>query len=76
MKHLMISVEGDYEKQTIRQFVDTHVLARDSRALRAYINNIQPDINLDFNVEFEDGHIQEGIRVPINLNFFWPDVEL
>jgi hypothetical protein len=76
MKHLITSVEGNYEKQTIRQFVDTHLLARDSRALRAYINNIQPDINLDFDVEFEDGHIQEGITVPINVNFFWPDVEL
>ena len=76
MKHLITSVEGDYEKQTIRQFVDLHLLARDSRALRAYINNIQPDINLDFNVEFEDGHIQEGVSVPINVNFFWPDVEL
>ena len=32
--------------------------------------------DLDFEIEFEDGHIQEGITVPINANFFWPDVEL
>jgi len=76
MKHLILSVDGDYEKKTIRQFVDIQLLARDARALRAYINNIQPDIDLDFEVEFEDGHIQEGITVPINANFFWPDVEL
>ena len=76
MKHLILSVEGDYEKKTIRQFVDIQLLARDARALRAYINDIQPDIDLDFEVEFEDGYIHEGITVPINANFFWPDVEL
>tara|TARA_R110000851_G_scaffold66097_1_gene149675 strand:+ start:132 stop:905 length:774 start_codon:yes stop_codon:yes gene_type:complete len=76
MKHLFLSVEGDYEKKTIREFVDIHLLARDARALREYVRNIQPDIDLDFEVEFEDGHIQEGVTVPINANFFWPDVEL
>ena len=76
MKHLILSVDSDYEKKTIRQFVDIQLLARDARALRAYINNIQPDIDLDFKVEFEDGYIHEGITVPINANFFWPDVEL
>ena len=76
MKHLILSVEGDYEKKTIRQFVDTQLLAIDARALRIYLSDIQPDINLDFDVEFEDGHIQEGVTVPINANFFWPDVEL
>ena len=76
MKHLITSVDGDFEKKTIREFVDLHLLARDARALRAYVNDIQPDINLDFDVEFEDGHIQEGVTVPINANFFWPDVEL
>ena len=73
MKHLILSVDGDYEKKTIRQFVDTQLLAIDARALRIYLNDIQPDINLDFDVEFEDGHIQEGVTVPINANFFWPD---
>jgi hypothetical protein len=76
MKHLILSVDGDYEKKTIRQFVDVELLARDARALRTYITSIQPDIDLDFNIEFEDGHIQEGVTVPINANFFWPDVEL
>ena len=52
MKHLILSVEGDYEKKTIRQFVDMQLLARDARALRAYINSIQPDIDLDFEIEF------------------------
>ena len=42
LKHLILSVEGDYEKKTIRDFVDNYLLARDSRALREYIKLIQP----------------------------------
>ena len=76
MKHLIQSVESDYEKKTIREFVDILLLARDARALREYVRLVQPDINLDFDIEFEDGHIQEGVTVPINANFFWPDVDL
>ena len=76
LKHVILSVNGDYEKKTIREFVDNKLLARDARALRTYISSIQPDIDLEFNIEFEDGHIQEGVTVPINANFFWPDVEL
>tara|TARA_Y100000114_G_scaffold121484_1_gene116686 strand:- start:264 stop:1040 length:777 start_codon:yes stop_codon:yes gene_type:complete len=76
LKYLIQSVNGDYEKKTIREFVDNNLLARDARALREYVRSIQPDIDLEFNIEFEDGHIQENVTIPINASFFWPDAEL
>ena len=72
MKHIITSINGDYEKSTIREFIDTKLLARDSRALRNHIVDLQPDVELTFDYENKNGDFVK-IPVPINLNFFWPD---
>ena len=75
MKHIITSVDGDYDQKTIREFVDISLLARDARALRNYIVEIQPEINLKHEFEDKNGN-SKTINIPIGLNFFWPDVEL
>ena len=75
MKHIITSVNGDYESKTVREFVDTKLLAIDARALRNHIKEIQPDINLTFDYENRRGDTST-IGIPVGLNFFWPDVEL
>ena len=75
MKYIITAVNGDTEKKTIREFVDKGLLARDARALRAYINEIQPDTDLTFEREDSNGDF-ETLTVPITANFFWPDAEL
>ena len=72
VKHLITSVNGNYEKSAVREFVDTQLLARDSRELRNYIVQLQPDIELTFDYEDKNGDFIK-IPVPVNLNFFWPD---
>jgi hypothetical protein len=37
---MITSVNGDAELKTIRDFVDNHFLARDSRAFREYVRQI------------------------------------
>ena len=74
LKHMILSVEGESESKTIREFVDTQLLARDARALRQYIKEIQPDVDLLFNLETEAG--EKEVRIPIGITFFWPDSEL
>ena len=69
LKHMIISVEGDAERKTVREFVDTYLLARDARALRENILATQPDVDLTFFPE--NGN--DGISIPIGINFFWPD---
>lgn len=69
LKYLITSVNGDSDKKLIRQFVDEGLLARDSRALRKHINEIQPDVDLSFFPPDSD----EKRSIPININFFWPD---
>ena len=69
LKYTITSVDGDTEKKTIREFVDKYMLARDSRALRAEIARVAPDVNLKYVGE----GAEEGINIPVNLSFFWPD---
>lgn len=68
MKHVITSVNGNYETKDVRDFVGNYMLAKDSRALREYIKEVQPDI--DLNVTLDSG---EEISLPITMNFFWPD---
>jgi hypothetical protein len=70
LKYMITSVNGDREPKTIREFVDNHFLARDSRAFREYIKGVQPDVDLTFFPEGKDTKID----LPVGLSFFWPDL--
>tara|TARA_R110000823_G_scaffold113517_1_gene235534 strand:- start:714 stop:1442 length:729 start_codon:yes stop_codon:yes gene_type:complete len=69
LKYLITSVEGKTESKDIREFVDNYLLARDSRALREYVKEIQPDVDLTF---FPEGS-STSQNIPIGVSFFWPD---
>jgi hypothetical protein len=75
MKYILTSVNNDYEQKAIREFVDTQLLAIDSRALRNHISEIQPNVDLTFDFENRRGDI-ERIDIPIGLQFFWPDASV
>jgi hypothetical protein len=68
LKYIITSINGDREAKTIREFVDNHLLARDSRLLREYIRQVQPDVDLTFTT-----NSGEEVAIPVNLSFFWPD---
>lgn len=70
LKYMITSVEGNTEQKTIREFVDNNFLARDSRAFREYIKEVQPDVDLTF---FPDGS-DSKVSIPVGLSFFWPDL--
>jgi len=72
LKYMIVSVNGDSEQKSVRNFVDNFLLAPDARALREYYAKIQPDIEMKFFPE-DDSYTGEGIAIPISLNFFWPD---
>jgi hypothetical protein len=72
LKHVIISINGNSEQKSIRDFIDNFLLAPDARALREYYSQIQPDIEMKYYPE-DENYTGEGIMVPISLNFFWPD---
>lgn len=70
--HSIVSVDGNKDKAIIRNFVSKELLAADSRALRAYIKMMTPDVNLE--LEFTDEETGDPFRatLPIGVDFFWP----
>ena len=69
LKYLITSVNEDRETKTIREFVDNHLLARDSRELRKHIKENQPDVDLTFFPTSDSARVD----IPIGIKFFWPD---
>jgi hypothetical protein len=72
LKYLIVAINGDRDTKTIREFVDTAFLARDSRAFREYLLKMQPDVDLSF---FPSNRT-ESANIPIGINFFWPDLRV
>ena len=70
LKHQILSVNGEDELPKVREFVDSFLLAQDSRALREEIKRIGPDVDLTFFPEGSDRRVD----IPIGLTFFWPDI--
>ena len=75
LKHIITSVDGDYDNKTIRKFVDNEFLARDARELRKYIGKIQPSVDLSYDYEDQNGDIKK-IDIPVGIKFFWPDATI
>jgi len=72
LKHMITSINGKTDQASIRDFVENHLLAPESRELKKFYNEVSPDIDTVVTVE-KDGYVQEGVVIPININFFWPD---
>jgi hypothetical protein len=72
MFYCIISVDGNEKREFIRNFVNNDLLAIDARALRSYIKQITPD--LDLNIDLIDREAGEPFRItlPIGVDFFWP----
>ena len=75
LKHQILAINGDSRDESIRYFVD-NMLLTDSRALRKYINEITPDLELTFSYEDSKGDVVEGVSIPMNINFLYPDARL
>ena len=69
LKYMITAVEGDTNPKSIRDFVDNYLLARDARAFRKHVNNIQPGVNTVFTT-----NSGEEVALPVDLSFFWPDL--
>ena len=70
LKRVITSVEGNAEARDIREYVDNYLLARDSRAFREHIRQIQPDVDLKF---YPENGPDGGVDIPIGVTFLWPD---
>jgi len=72
LKHIITSVDGEIEKSYIDNFVDNELFSLDSRALRAYMDNIQPDIDMTFLFTSNVTGDVMAMDIPFGISFFWP----
>jgi hypothetical protein len=72
LKRMILSVDGDSSPAAINHFID-NMLAIDSRAFREYLTRVQPDIDLE--VDVEDPNTGEFFRsnFTIGVDLFYPD---
>jgi hypothetical protein len=70
LRYTITEVDGDSKPETITEFTQ-NLLARDSMALRNYIQEISPDI--DLTSEIEIGGETVSVSIPLSVAFFWPD---
>jgi hypothetical protein len=72
LKHTIVAMNGDKNVEKIRGFVD-NMLITDTRALRKYVNDITPDLLTNFDYVDSKGDVVEGVSIPMNINFLYPD---
>ena len=70
---MILSVDGNADMAAITKYVNS-MLARDSRAFRAHVKTISPDIDMKFEYTHDDGEVEEA-PITMGVNFFWPSNE-
>lgn len=69
LRAMILSINGSTDKGDINEYVNGYLLAKDARALREEYARVQPDIDLTVKL---DG-VEEGVQMPVGLDFFWPN---
>ena len=69
----VVAVEGDYDPEMVKNFVEQKMRLGDVRAFRKHINEIESGIDMAITVETQGGGSLETF-LPLNLSFFWPDL--
>jgi hypothetical protein len=76
LKYTITSIDDNRDNGFIRKFVDTELLAIDSRAIRNFVAGLMPDV--DLNIDLVDEATGDSFRstFTIGLDFFWPDAQV
>ena len=73
LKTMILSVDGDTDSKVISHFVDNELFAVDSKALRNHINEVVPDIDLNWEFISEETGERREMILPMDVTFFWPN---
>lgn len=74
LQHYIVEIDGDSSRSFINKFIQV-MPAMDSSALRQYINDHEPGIDMTYEFECRsiDCEHAEKISIPIDGSFFWPN---
>jgi len=76
LKNMILSVDGESDTSLINSFVDNELFAIDSQALRNYINEVVPDMDLNYEFVSEETGERREMLLPMDVTFFWPSSKL
>lgn len=71
-RRIITEIDGNRDFATISNFVSNRLLAGDSKALRKYMAEITPDLDLKFDYTSPFTGETEALRIPFGVNFFYP----
>ena len=72
LRYMIQEVDGNTDRGFVNNFVKNNLLARDSRALRNYVRDISPDLDLKFQFTSEITGETEALDIPFGAGFFYP----
>jgi len=71
LKTMLLSVDGESDKEYIINFVENEFLSRDSLAFRKHLSTITPDMDMTTTIVDSSGKETE-VTIPVTVRFFWP----
>lgn len=71
LRTTIVAISGITERHKIEKFIDA-MPAYDSRSLRKFIEDNEPDIDLDMEYNCDICRKDGIVRLPITSEFFWP----
>lgn len=74
LKYTIRSIDGDVDRLRIKNFVDGQLTAKDSLALRRFVRENTPDMDMNFDFTCPACGHQTKMTVPLGANFFWPNI--
>tara|TARA_Y100001937_G_scaffold63285_1_gene86794 strand:+ start:526 stop:1290 length:765 start_codon:yes stop_codon:yes gene_type:complete len=72
LRHMIQEIDGNSDRGFINNFVKNALLARDSRSLRNFVNEISPDLDLTYQFTSEVTGETEALDIPLGAGFFYP----
>jgi len=72
LRYMIQEVDGNTDRGFINNWVRNSLLARDSRALRKYISDISPDLDLKYEFTSDITGETETLDIPFGIGFFYP----
>ena len=71
-RYMIKSVDGKEDTKSIVDFVNNKFLARDTRAFRTHIKELQPDMKMEFEYDNPNTGEKEMTPIPMGVGCFWP----
>jgi len=71
-RYMIVSVDGKEDTKSVIDFINNRFLAKDTKAFREYLKELQPDIKMEFDFTNPETGETEVRPIPMGVGFFWP----